>query len=237
MKLSYKDGKTYVEVDGETLSFSVAFFKYPIVRYYAKQIDKYRKMAKKLSQIIIANDKPISEKDCAFIHSFLNEAEWDTHTEKFSTPVKPDFRFNEFEYSGKVLRTYRDENFEPAYSISPGGYGSSPGGAPGFVYKHNKNLVVFPYCVHKTPDSDGRGCIWEDCSGFGLDVRYKDSTICRNIFQLCNFDEKYLDEVPQSVVMRNWDKLLEGLDLVSLKAKVIVDEYTDHKKKQVELGS
>ena len=230
MKLSYKDGKTYVEVDGETLSFSVAFFKYPIVRNYAKQIDKYRKMAKRLSQIIIANDKPISEKDCAFIHSFLNEAEWDTHTGKFSTPVKPDFSFNEFEYSGKVLRTYSDEGFEPAYSISPGG-------APGFVYKHNKNLAIFPYCDYRKRESDREGS-YVVYTGIGLNVWYKDTNICcKENCRLYNFHEEYIDEVPQSVVMRNWDKLLEGLDLVSLKAKVIVDEYTDYKKKQVELGS
>ena len=216
LKLSYKDGKTFIEVDGETMRVPEAILKYPSVN---KEIVQYAQNAKKFSQIklehseqgALANGLLISEKDSDFILSYLNGVELDTETKKFSTAVQPDFSISDYDLVGSEY--YSLENwYRKGWYNQPGSYM--------LVNKYDANLCIQPKMEH-TGLFDLSGEFW-------LELLYKGG--CKATF-IDPYPYVHSTHDPLKVVNKYWDSLFEKRDLVRLKTELLLERYTHYKLK------
>ena len=98
MKLSFKNSRTYVTVNGKTMSAQAAVVKYP---KFANAIIKYSQTAKKLAamdkvidyekKLIFLNGKTISYKNHAFLVSYLQGVLVDEKTGELKCSNEPNF--------------------------------------------------------------------------------------------------------------------------------------------------
>ena len=135
MKLSFKNGRTYVSVNGKTMSAKLAVVKFP---QFASAIIKYTSIAKKFTnmdkvidyskRLIYLNKKPLSYRNHVFLMSYLQGVHVDEQTKKIKSIIEPNFdlpnlvvkstkKFNNFRSTVYTLGEY--VNLKIDVSLSP----------------------------------------------------------------------------------------------------------------------
>ena len=135
MKLSFKNGRTYVSVNGKTMSAKLAVVKFP---QFASAIIKYTSIAKKFTnmdkvidyskRLIYLNKKPLSYRNHVFLMSYLQGVHVDEQTKKIKSIIVPNFdlpnlvvkstkKFNNFRST--VYTLGEDVNLKIDVSLSP----------------------------------------------------------------------------------------------------------------------
>ena len=204
MKLSFKNGRTYVSVNGKTMSAKLAVVKFP---QFASAIIKYTSIAKKFTnmdkvidyskRLIYLNKKPLSYRNHVFLMSYLQGVHVDEQTKKIKSIIEPNFdlpnlvvkstkKFNNFRSTVYTLGEY--VNLKIDVSLSPTNA------------EQNKKTAKLTLQTQKPDD---------------LVVSY-----------VADIDETFPYKQPGYI-----SKLLKGenLDLTELKVNSILDYYSEEK--------